>query len=167
LQLTEQIKKIASILFDFDDYSTKFKQSSMTIYPIIVVTNAYYSIPGIEDYLNTIFKNRISEINEEKKLPFKKIKDVVIIQLDFFLKSFLEFGEGKVDFNSVLDEYLESLKKLRIRATKDPMNVEKFLDSNTNFEQQNFKLTHSIFQNKNYVKEIFRTLELVPAEYII
>ncbi len=166
LQLTEQIKKVAASLFDFDDYTTKFKQSSMTIYPIIVVTNPYYSIPGIEEYLNTIFKKRISEINQENNLPFKKINDVVIIQLDFFLKSFLEFEEGKVDFISVIDEYFESLNRLRKRATKDPMNVEKFLDSNTNFEQQNFKLTHSIFQNKNYVKEIFRTLELLPAEHI-
>jgi hypothetical protein len=166
LQLAEQIKFLAEKNYEFDSYEPKFKKSSISIYPIIVVTNPCYSIPGIEAYLNSVFIKKIEESYPNRNSPFNRINDVIIIQFDFFLKSFLELQSKKVDLNDVIDDYFKNLKKLQERASKDKMKVVAFLESNTNFEQLNLKYTCNYFLNKNYVKEIFRCLELVPEEYI-
>jgi hypothetical protein len=111
-----QIKKILDKLKD-DINVLEPKNSSYTknrkpvIYPVIVVTEALYTLSGINTYLNREFKKIIMK----EDYPFY-VKPLMILPFDYFLLANSNFKTGKVDYFKFLEKYNVNLINARRRA---------------------------------------------------
>jgi hypothetical protein len=106
-QLINTIKKIKNNDFnDFDD----FQFSDAIIYPVIVYTDFSLGLPGINYILNKEFKRQL----EENNLSFaKEIKDLILINIDTFIKFQDLLREKKLKLNNCFNEFIDLTKSLR------------------------------------------------------
>jgi len=104
-QLIEQIKHLNDQDFKFDNYTEKkIKRKNIVVYPIIVYTHAMYGAPGIRDYLNYEFKNRLASISD---LKLKTVKNLTMIDLESFYRSVVLNNE--FNLKRMIDKYLRVL----------------------------------------------------------
>lgn len=75
-QLIHSIKEIAGKTFKFDDEANKRKD--LVIYPILLVSERIFMIPGLNHRLNTWYREKLKE--EYKFNPL--VKDLTVIDID-------------------------------------------------------------------------------------
>ncbi len=103
-QLTAVIRKIREGEFNkFDDYN--FNDS--IIYPVIVFTDSSFNTAGINYMLNKEFR----ELLEREQIKLRdKIKNLILVDLDDFIKYQDLFRDKKIKLNNLFNGYLESIK---------------------------------------------------------
>lgn len=102
-QITQSIQKIRNgELGTLDDYD--FDQ--ITIYPIIVYVDFSFNLAGVNYYLNQEFRTELEENGFEK---LHKIKDLVLIDIDSFLKFQDLFRSKTLKINNCLNEYYDKV----------------------------------------------------------
>lgn len=119
-QLQEQIEIIKNRGgFAFDrDIDTAFKD--LEIFPIIVHQDFQFGIPGVNDYLNNIFRGNIDGLNLEK------IHDIILIDLGILLD--LVITDKNIS-------YLEELIEKYHEMTDQAKTGKDFLNSYVSFDQ--------------------------------
>lgn len=144
-QLTKVINKIRKSEFNkFDDFD--FDKS--IIYPVIVFTDFSFNTAGINYMLNKEFREHLE--NEKVKLR-GNIKNLILIDLDDFIKYQDLFRDKKIKINNLLNGYLEFVKGYRNFPDKfTPYEI--FIDNRTN------KMSSKLSQNT--IEEIANTLGL-------
>lgn len=144
-QLTKVIKKIRKSEFNkIDDHD--FDKS--IIYPIIVFTDFSFNTAGINYMLNKEFREYIE--NEEVKFT-SKIKNLILIDLDDFIKYQDLFRDKKIKINNLLNGFLEFVKGYRNFSDKfTPFEI--YIDNRTN------KMTSKL--SENTIEEISKILGL-------
>jgi hypothetical protein len=103
-QLTAVIQKIREKEFNkFDDYNF----DDAIIYPIIVFTDFSFNTAGVNYMLNKEFR----EVLETEKIEYRtKIKNLILIDLDDFIKYQDLFRDKKIKPNNLFNGYLELVK---------------------------------------------------------
>lgn len=144
-QLTKVINKIRKSEFNkFDDYD--FDKS--IIYPIIVITDFSFNTAGINYMLNKEFREYIE--NEEIKFR-SNIKNLILIDLDDFIKYQDLFRDKKIKINNLLNGFLEFIKSYRNFSDRfTPFKI--YIDNRTN------KMTSKL--SENTIEEISKSLGL-------
>jgi len=106
-QLINVINKLIDKPFYFDDYIIR-KIRKLSIYPVLVVTDEFFSIYGIEKIVNDEFQQR----SEFDKGHGHKISPVTLLHIDDLIRLQLSPTSNKTQFKTVLDTFHERRKSL-------------------------------------------------------
>lgn len=142
-QLAGVIQKIREKEFNkFDDYNF----DDTIIYPIIVFTDFSFNTAGVNYMLNKEFR----EVLEAQKIEFRtKIKNLILIDLDDFIKYQDLFRNKKIKLNNLFNGYLELVKGSKGFTNKfTPYEI--YIENRTNKIKSNL--------SENTIEEIATTL---------
>lgn len=144
-QLTKVINKIRESEFNkFDD----FDFDKTIIYPVIVFTDFAFNTAGVNYMLNKEFREHIEN---EKVILRNNIKNLILIDLDDFIKYQDLYRDKKIKINNLLNGFLEFVKGYRNFPNKfTPFEI--YIDNRTS------KITSKLSQNT--IDEIAETLGL-------
>ncbi len=155
-QIVKQLKKLMDKPFEDKSYKElKLKQRNLIIYPIIIYTDNFFSMPGVNRYLNGEFKARL---NLEKDLTntFKKIENLLFMNISFLIEKIHQLPH--FDIRELADGYFQYLKRFERKFNKkyDENDMAKM---NLPFE----RYVSNIYPNnkdKYPLKKIFDVLEI-------
>jgi|GEM_PF-3063014 len=119
LQLINQIESLNRVPLQFEDFNAKgITISRLFIYPIIIVNDESFNIPGFESYLNSVFRSSIGD----RKFSFSCIYNLTVIDLDFLLENSHIFQDQNITLNSLIHRhYLElEARKVIFRRFQNP-----------------------------------------------
>ncbi|QCK15222.1 hypothetical protein [Mangrovivirga cuniculi] len=124
---------------DLDD----IEGENIVIFPILVFSDSYLDTPCINYLLNHEFKNILGEYNINTKI---KIRDLTLINIDFFVKYCLNLREKSIKFNYLINRYhLENtncFKRYYINELDKNLN---HLKSFHDFIEEDMKITPKFF----------------------
>jgi len=127
-QLATQIELLAEGKFGFDQkYNDQVYHGSYVIYPVICHTDYYFSMPGVNSYLNREFTRRL-----QPKNPKTRVKDLTVIDLAH-LFDMIHHGQTLDGLVLYIDSYHERLSKRRKRHEKNSSTTN-FLQSQAGFD---------------------------------
>lgn len=160
-QLKAQIEIINGTGFHFD-LGVKEKLLDIVIYPILIHQDFQFSLPGITDYLNNLFREAIMDSHFEFS-----VKSLIIVDLEVLL-DIATSGKDILYFESLIkiyDKYIEVNKgKLQTKASQ-----ENFLNAHVSFDQlYNTKLikrSEDPSHTKNILKDLLRFADISLDEF--
>lgn len=127
-QIIAQLQILATTKFEFDEFIT---QRPITVYPIIVHTNFTYQMPGVNHYLNTEFKKRLSTSVPELA---NNTADLLLIDNEIFFDFLHLRGVDLPVFESFLKRYYHILKNREKRFVCQ-VNQDNFVRARAGFEE--------------------------------
>lgn len=165
-QLLNHIQTLNSGGFEFDRFANlNLKVRNLVVYPIIVYTHSMFSMPGINSYLNEIMQEELKA--QQISDSGITIKELVMIDLEFFFNYFAQIGNGKVDFREILEKYIIRIKNNQQKFKKQP-TPESAAKAHSSFEHEYRSLLteHQRDFRKVQVDELFRIFPLTePQKY--
>jgi hypothetical protein len=159
-QLIKNIKKVIVKPYDSDNFLSKgIKHRNITIYPIIIYTDKFFGLPGINNYLKEEFEKQLSE--EDLSKDFKCIKPLTFIDFNFLI-DLIDKAE-EIDFYEMINSYHHELEKRNKRFLRYH-EEECFFSMNDNFEIFFSEHYSQLFNNRNnYVQLIIKALSLTEG----
>lgn len=116
-QLITSINQIVENNFKFDDYvNTK---NNLTIYPILLVSDRIFEIPGINYIMNKWYAQKIKEKLKNKYNP-TYIKNITIIDIDTLIYWLLHLEKKDSNLKDIIDKH-----HLKMTANKKPIGKTK------------------------------------------
>lgn len=114
-----QLIKLLSKMKDKPDFMEdgllrKVKTRCLIVYPVLLVSDSAFTMTGMEDYLQRVFKKKLAELGT---IPFK-VSNLVIIDVHSLMNLHDEFIQDRNGFFSTLDKYFKKKKKLIKSASK-------------------------------------------------
>jgi hypothetical protein len=106
LQLVNNIKRILCKELPFDN---AYKETSLRIYPILVIHDDQYNLAGLNVLINKWFKDEIKNL-ENEGVPVDKVHDLTTIDIDTLIFYQDSFKTRKVKLDKVIDEYHKFIK---------------------------------------------------------
>jgi len=102
LQLKKQIETLYTSTEQIENFdSLGIPKTRLFIYPIIIVNDDSFSVPGFENYLNSAFKSSISN----NKYDFYIIQNLTVIEMDFLLEHSYLFQNGERTLHSLIHKH--------------------------------------------------------------
>jgi hypothetical protein len=148
-QLLYQIKKIDTNIKVYEDLN--INKERLMIFPIIIYTDNSFMVPGINRYLDKIFRKKL----QASKNDFFLVHILTMISSEFFIEQFEFLKENKTILPSLIHSYY-NLKCYYEHAAKTEVNVNTTLKAESAFEQ--LLSTRFAISKKNsspLVKEIY------------
>lgn len=102
-QLINSIKKLAINEFPVDN---NYKANKLMIYPILVLNDPIYCLPGFNYILNLWFQKGISDVG----LDHMQIKPLVVIDIDTLIYYQEAFAKKKINLENELISYYKFIK---------------------------------------------------------
>lgn len=129
-QLARQIGLLSEGSFAFDEvFNEKIRQKPYTIYPVICHTDYYFSMPGVNDYLNKAFRKKVQNIS----LSNADVKDLTVIDL-VHLFEMISYGSTFSGLQDFIDTYQRRMSARKRLQVKEP-GVSHFLSSYAGFDE--------------------------------
>ncbi len=145
--LNKELNKENPILLNHN-----LKLSKLEVIPIIIYTDDSFDIPGIGDYLNKEFQALIQSAQR-----FKKINEVLFINLDFLIEYLDVLPSGSASFEKSISKIYTLMRKRKRQSEKN--RSISYLDS---YHQPFYQYFHSVNKvdekRKSYVKFVFKEL---------
>lgn len=113
-QLINVIKKLLGGPFLFDDYIAK-KIGRLQIYPIIVHTDDFFNIDGVEKIIDDEFRAQMTKMNVSRH----NVKPIVLMHLNDLIELQLSSTSDSSHFRMVLDTYLKRRMKFRRKQSRN------------------------------------------------
>jgi hypothetical protein len=128
-QIISQLNLLKEGRLNKDDITGVLAEEKVVVYPIILHNNFHFTLPGINEYINEQFKNKISNT----EYPQFEIRNLILINLDWLF----DMAIRKQDFISLagmIDRYWESIRlsKAKLNQTFSSDNV---LNSKIGFDE--------------------------------
>lgn len=165
-QLVSQLSRMSVSSFEVKP-GYKYAKN-LTVYPVMVYTDYFFSMPGINNYLQLEFEKRVKAANLEDK--FKCIKPLVFINIRFLINHIDLLGQNETNLLILFEQfYKEQRRALKKVKRKDAIPA--FFDCYKTFENSVFKNTSKeMYSGEGYVKKVIDVLELTrglpPGELI-
>lgn len=102
-QIVNNINRIVSGTFGYDK---KIKSSNANIYPILVIGDSRFDVPGLNYWLNEIMMNNLAAYS----IQSKNIKPLIIISIDTLILYRYDFNECIIKLKHVLKNYYQFLR---------------------------------------------------------
>lgn len=131
-QLFDQIKNLSIKPFEFDDFvELGIKYKNLKIYPILVVEDESFAIPGVNHYINTEFKTKMEELSS---ITFK-VENITIMSLEFIFSNILSLRDNAKDLFNLLENYHQLIEHNTGRLNKKILpNTKEYHKIYQNFE---------------------------------
>jgi hypothetical protein len=155
-QLVSQLVKMSVSSFELKQGYKNAK--NLTVYPVMVYTDYFFSMPGINTYLQQEFEKRFKAANLEQK--FKCIKPLVFINVRFFINH-IDLLEQKQTSLLKLFELFYKEKRRALKKVRRTDAMSAFFDCYKTFENSVFAMNGEImYHREGYVKKVVDMLEL-------
>ncbi len=130
-QLANNIASLYNRDYDFDLLLNDMidKKQQVKIYPIICHTDFMFSMPGINEYLNIVFTNRLKEKQVESKL----VGNVTVISLEV-LFDYAMRGNDFVSLSKLIEKYWGIINNRKNKNQKFG-SVNNFLATTVSFDE--------------------------------
>lgn len=158
-QLINQLEKLAGD--GFEQSNTKIDSNGLTVYPVMVYTDHFFSMPGINQYLQQEFDKKLAAANLKPK--YNKIKPLVFMDIRFLISHLDLIKLPDSDLVLLFESYYQSLVRAENNVrTTDSLSA--FFDCYQTFESAVAK-THArtIYKRDGYVKMIIEALEITKG----
>lgn len=155
-QLINQIRTINENFYDLEDFkSINIEKRRLIIFPVLITKDFTFSVSGLNDYLNNVFRREVRTIKKD----FFSIEDIVQIDFNSFIEWAEIFSEGKITFQTALNNYHHRLCYLKENNDRfpTPNNLIRSLGS---FSQTMTLPTTRQLNETSAFKEIVARLEL-------
>ncbi|HWY98061.1 MAG TPA: hypothetical protein VNY36_03145, partial [Bacteroidia bacterium] len=114
-QLIDQIKSFHDNINKYENIEDAgYTRERLFIYPVIMFTEYNWRLPGINDYLNRIFKSEISKLN----FKFFSVSELVMMHTDFFYFHEDIFLKDKANLHQVIYNGMQVKETFRIAGSK-------------------------------------------------
>lgn len=113
-----QLKKVLSRIINKEIFFDKYDDSILSkleVYPIIVYTDPFFSIDGINYLVNTLFR---SEIEADPKLVDLKVNDLIMISMESLFDIISLIDQKDYSFRKVCDYFLHKKMKDEKRSKR-------------------------------------------------
>jgi hypothetical protein len=129
-QLVNQIRLLKERKLTFDKkYFPDLQAKRITVYPIICADEFYFTIPGMNEYLNDRFRQEVEGL-EDKRVT---IKNVTIINLNRLLHLHLH-DKTILDLQNSINQYWNIIKTRKSRLEKE-ISPDSFLRARSSFDE--------------------------------
>lgn len=158
-QLLKHIKLLLEENFEERSFeSLKLKRRNLIIYPILLYTDDFYSLPGVSLYLQEQFRTEV--VKKELSGAFKQIKPLGFFNLNFLLENIHFLIRKESSLQIILDSAFDKLKQRekRFRNNNSLENLHLWnqdLDRIMRASIKNWRLDDDKFLNT-----VFRELDL-------
>ncbi|MBL7760875.1 MAG: hypothetical protein JNK08_09280 [Sediminibacterium sp.] len=137
-QLINQIVLLDQQKFDFDKHGNEaVRKRKAKVYPIICFDDFYFTMPGINDYLNNLFQSKLAET----ELSNVTVKPVTLISLESLFDFTLLKGVYQELFE-LIDRYWEVITK-RKKRNAETGTQDTFMASYMTFDEAYHKFYSS------------------------
>ncbi|GEO05664.1 hypothetical protein AAE02nite_33280 [Adhaeribacter aerolatus] len=163
-QLLQQVKELNIKPYKSDDFIEEgIKKRNIVVYPILVYTHFMYSMPGINNYLNKHFRKEFESYFSENKLELAQVRDITMIDFEFFYRNFLNLAENRIKFKDLLDEYHKRINRQEKKASKSA-DINEFINSFSSFDEIKLDYKNNISQgySKGYIGSLLEVLQISP-----
>lgn len=159
IQLSKQMKQLLDKSFE---KLPGYKHArNLCIYPVLIYSDAMFSMPGINNYLQSELDNKIQ--TDKLNGKFKQIKPLSFIDIRFLINHVHVFGKKGFDLMSLFDTYHKIIERTKKKAERDP-DLDNFFDSYPMFSVDVPKELGKMFEIKeNFVRLLFDTLDLTKG----
>jgi hypothetical protein len=155
-QLINQIKTLNENFHKIENFSElNIEKKRIIIFPVIITRDISFSVAGLNEYLNKVFRNGIVTLKND----FFSIEDLVLIDLNAFIDWSELFQEEILSFPSVLNSYRLRLSYLKENSKRDP-KPNNLIKSVGSFSQTLKPPTTKQVNETSAFKEIVKRLEL-------
>ncbi|UZD22974.1 hypothetical protein [Algoriphagus halophytocola] len=113
LQLINNVKRILKYEFSFD---YKYDALKVRIYPILVLHDHQFNVPGLNYIINEWFQNEVQELGRQG-FNITKVQPLLIIEMGSLILHQEVFREKRVVLDEVIDQYFKF-----IGNEKNPLN---------------------------------------------
>ena len=103
LQLISNIKRVLLKQFPFD---TKYKPTSIYIYPIVILHDHQFNLAGLNVITNRWFREELLKLGESG-LPIDRVQPIVIINIDSLIFHQDLFRDKTIRLDFIIDEYIK------------------------------------------------------------
>lgn len=150
IQLINCVKDLFDDKYKFD---SEMNPERIEIYPILVLHDKVFDVPGLNFILNTWFK---IEVEKLKNLGYNtsRVKDLVVIDIDTLIYYSAELYESSLNFKVLLEKYIYSMSRHRKHQNK--LNS---FTSFSNFIASHFNDRSKYFNKVNLLNKIKTYLE--------
>lgn len=122
------INSVSNVLKKLNSFDVKYKPKEVNIYPIILLHDFQYEVPGFEYWINTWFEGELEAL-KEKGLYVKNIKPLTIMCIDSLLLH-SEPLKNKIKLHKALEIYHKRKKKWPW-SKKKISNYQELVDTKT------------------------------------
>jgi hypothetical protein len=160
-QIHNQILKLNENHFHYDNFEKSgVKKRNLVIIPVIITTSIYHQMPGINNYLSTIF---IENISDNDRLKFGQILPVTIIDFRFIYRNIDKFRKKEIDLKDLIISYQSKIKKNK-NNYKTKETVKNAFLANASFEELMPKeVTKTAPQkDRDFIQSLFDALKINP-----
>lgn len=152
-QLAKQINSMSEIEYDFDMiYSKGIKMKKLEIYPIIVYSDYQYSIPGINNYLTTVFNSMISVGDK-----FKKVYDPIMININFLFQNSNFISANGLD--QLIKSYFK-MKEIKVKTLERSPTPDKWIEANLSFDDIGVHIDYKKRSESNILEAFLEKVNL-------
>jgi hypothetical protein len=161
-QLIKQIEKLRDSKFEKKTFEhLKLKRRNLKIYPIMIYTDNFYSLPGVSLYLRNEFRDKIKANHLNKE--FEKIEDLTFMPLSFLIDKINFLTDTNFTLKKCIEEYHLSIKTMEKKFEKKN-SMENLFELNQSFETViSTKYLKEIRISKDYIKKIVNILNLMEG----
>ena len=104
LQLINNIKRALKKQFSFD---TKYFESKLSIYPILILHDHSFNVPGLNVLVNEWFSIELKKLSSSG-LNILNVMPITIIDIDTFILCYDLIKDKKINLRRFINEYIES-----------------------------------------------------------
>ncbi|SFH04942.1 hypothetical protein [Pontibacter chinhatensis] len=156
-QLIKHFLRLREKPFEPSSYSKlKLKTRNLVIYPIIIYTDTFFSLPGVMLYLQQRLRERITQEGMDK--DFQQIKSLSFFNIDFLIENLDLLQKKENSLDRIIDYVLREITK-REKRYERKRKIRDLLDWKDNFEIIASKML-DLKVSRDYVRTIFNELDL-------
>ena len=117
-QLLNVMNKIAVEGFPFDDLNGKHV-GRLHIFPIIVYTDDFFSLDGVQNIVSEEFQKKLST----QPIKRHQVNDVTLMHLQDIIDIQFLVQTGQISFKAIMQEYASKRKSLKQKKTRTPQEL--------------------------------------------
>jgi len=158
-QIIKQLERLKDATYEQKTFEQlKLKRRNLSIYPIMIYTDNFFNLPGINQYLKIELRNKIKV--KQLESVFGKIEDLTFVNLSYLIDNIHFLSRKEFNFKRLIKEYHERIKASEKRLV-DQRTIENLFSVNDPFESViSNKYSKEINANKDYVETIVKLLNL-------
>jgi hypothetical protein len=157
-QLVTSVKQIVENNFKFDDYVNN--KNNLTIYPILLVSDRIFEIPGINYILNKWYLSKIKAELKEKYNPVF-IKNLTLIDIDTLIYWIEHLENNESNLKKIIDKHLSKMNCYKKANGSSYSEIRKSVEKNA-LEQLSpisYRLPNFKFPKKMFIEKFEEVIE--------
>ncbi len=131
-QIVKQLEHLIEATFEQKTFDQlRLKKRNLRIYPIMIYTDNFFNIPGMNQYLKSEFSNKLKAKNLNRE--FEKIEHLTFIHLSFLVDNIHFLSNPKFTLKKLIDEYHQRIGRMEKKFEK-VKSMESMFSVNDSFE---------------------------------